>query len=62
MQIVTEDGLMRERMKLEHGRIYSGGSAAMVGLGFRVWGLGLRPHHSGGSAAMVEKSGLANYR
>mmetsp|Transcript_9338 Transcript_9338/g.14729 ORF Transcript_9338/g.14729 Transcript_9338/m.14729 type:complete len:773 (+) Transcript_9338:291-2609(+) len=29
-EIVTEDGMMREKFKLKEGRIYSGGSASMV--------------------------------
>jgi len=29
-EIVTEDGMMREKFRMKEGRIYSGGSAAMV--------------------------------
>ena len=37
-EIVTEDGMMRERMRLQHGRIYSGGTASMVEKLFGVSG------------------------
>jgi HAD superfamily 5'-nucleotidase-like hydrolase len=35
-EIVTEDGMMREKYKMKEGRIYSGGSASMVETLFNV--------------------------
>ncbi len=29
-EIVTEDGMMREKFRMKEGRVYSGGSASMV--------------------------------
>ena len=35
-EIVTEDGMMREKFRMKEGRVYSGGSASMVRITIQI--------------------------